>query len=88
MEPDLMAEQAEKDFMGVGGADVFVLMNMQVRGSETSGKAVETGIALLANRALGVPLIYAIGERNTNIFHYLPEFEWRESIEEILNELK
>jgi hypothetical protein len=88
LEPEKMVEQALKDFMGVGTADIFVLMNMQPRGHETSGKAVETGIAILALRAQGFPLIYAIGERYTNIFHYLPEVEWRESIEEILNELK
>ena len=54
------------DFVAVKTADVLVLLNSQRRGEETSGKAVETGIAL----AFGVPVIVVGGW--TNVFHYFP----------------
>lgn len=61
-----LQELAALDFNGIAKADIFVLLNFQKKGEETSGKAVETGIAL----TLGLPIML-IGER-TNIFHYLP----------------
>ena len=61
------AECAAVDLVGIYSADVFVLLNTQPKGFETSGKQVEFGVAL----ELELPIIL-IGER-TNVFHYLDE---------------
>jgi len=82
-DPVKLRDCAVDDLRGVLEADVFILLNL----SKSEGKAVETGIALVAHRAHGLPLIYATGIRNTNIFHYLPEIEWRDSVEQIIEEL-
>lgn len=79
MDPDdaFMRRCAEDDFAAVFEADVVVLLNLQERGHETSGKAVETGLAL----AWSVP-IKMIGAK-TNVFHYLPQVTVYESEEEL-----
>ena len=66
-DPNELRECAVADMRGVRTADVFVVINSQKRGEETSGKAVETGLAL----AYGIPIIL-VGERS-NIFHHLDE---------------
>lgn len=76
------------DIYGVTDADVLFLMNLQERGKETSGKAVEMGIALTLKRQ-GTPIrIFATGIKYTNIFQYLDEVEWVESVEEAIEKLK
>jgi len=64
--PEELQNCAIDDFTAVVRADVLVLFNTQLRGSETSGKAVETGIALAH-----IKPIILIGER-TNVFHHMP----------------
>lgn len=76
-------ECANNDAQAVYRADVLFLMNLQERGEETSGKAVETGIALAMKKR-----ILAMGIRNTNIFHYMDEFEWVNSVEEAIKLIK
>lgn len=63
---NFLIQCALSDYNGVRKADAFILLNTQARGYETSGKAVETGMAL----AWGCP-IFMIGEPS-NIFHHLP----------------
>lgn len=80
--PDIESEdlenQAIRDFDGVVNADVFVLMN---RG-KSEGKAVETGIALtMCHR------IIVVGKRS-NIFHYMPEVEFAETSDDVLDLLR
>ena len=65
-------DEALKDIEDVLSADVFVLLNTQKRGEETSGKAVETGIAIMATtiEEAKTCAIIVVGEK-TNVFHYL-----------------
>lgn len=71
---------AQEDMNAVIRADVLFLMNLQERGRETSGKAVETGIAL----ALGKRIL-AMGIKYTNIFQYLNVVEWVTTTEEAIH---
>lgn len=64
-DPILLKEEATEDAQDVHKADIFILLNTQKRGEETSGKAVECGMAM----AWGKPVIL-VGEP-TNIFHFL-----------------
>lgn len=90
--PDLnrtrMQRCAEQDYNAVIAADVFFLMNLQERGKETSGKAVETGVALVCSREWGTPRrLIAMGVRDTNVFQYLDDFTWVKSVEEAIGEI-
>ena len=60
-----LCQEALNDIEDVIGCDAFLLLNTQKRGEETSGKAVETGIAIATLKPIVI-----IGER-TNVFHYL-----------------
>lgn len=80
--PEMFEEQAQADLQGVMDADVLVLLNTQKRGEETSGKAVETGIALMNC----IP-IYATGVKGTNIFQYLDDFTWFPTLDLLREEL-
>jgi hypothetical protein len=73
-----MRRCAEDDVFAVIGADVFLLLNSQKRGEETSGKAVETGLALVRGCQ-----ILAVGEKS-NVFHFLPAFRWFNNVEEAI----
>lgn len=75
-------EYANEDFRAVQNCDILFLMNLQERGKETSGKAVETGIALALHKR-----IIGMGIRYTNIFQYLKEVEWVESVDEAIGRL-
>lgn len=66
-EPAELIQQALNDAEDIIASDIVVVLNTQERGKETSGKAVETGIAL----GIGRPVII-VGAR-TNIYHYLVE---------------
>lgn len=74
---------ANEDVQAVMRTDVLFLMNLQERGQETSGKAVETGIALVMRKR-----ILAMGIRYTNIFQYMEEVEWVGSVEEAIDLIK
>jgi hypothetical protein len=83
---EFLAKCAWDDFRAVMDADVFLLLNTQKRGEETSGKAVELGIALATNLLAPEHDIRIIitGIRMTNLFHYLPEVEYFETVEEAI----
>lgn len=74
-EYDKLREQAQADFDAVLSADVMFLCNWQKRGEETSGKAVEQGIALMNC----IPII-GIGHSFTNIFHVMDDYTWFNSV--------
>lgn len=78
----LFEQEAEADFEDVLNADAFLLINSQARGSETSGKAVETGIALMA----GMPVI-CVGKWS-NVFHFLEGVTRVNTLEEGIECLK
>lgn len=70
-----LAEQAKRDWRGVDFADALVLLNLE----KSEGKSVETGIAL----AMEIPII-GIGERGSNVFQYLAQFQWVATVSEAL----
>jgi nucleoside 2-deoxyribosyltransferase len=81
-DPTMLQEQAFLDVAGVVSADVVVLINSQ----KSEGKAVEQGIAI----AHGIPIL-AVGVRGTvskNVFHYLPCYEWVETLDDAVEMLK
>src|SRR3990167_3400801 len=63
--PERLQAAALRDIEDVLNSHVMILLNTQSRGHETSGKAVEMGIALVTCKG-----IIVVGER-TNIFHHL-----------------
>ena len=68
---------AEEDLNAVLNSDVLYLMNLQKRGEETSGKAVELGIALGHNAVCPHKIvIFAEGIRHTNVFQLLDQVVW------------
>ena len=62
---DTLLQEARQDVEDVMTCDILILLNTQKRGEETSGKAVETGLAM----AWLKPVI-VVGEVS-NIFHHL-----------------
>lgn len=86
MDPDdkFMEGCALADMNAVDNCGIFILLNTQKRGEETSGKAVETGIALMDDTKRRI----LMGEK-TNVFHYLDyAWEYVSSVEELLELLK
>lgn len=81
MEEEKLAECAGQDYEAVYNADKFILLNTQKMGAESTGKAVETGLAL----AWGIPVIM-VGKW-TNIFHLMPQVTRVESLGAMLEEL-
>ena len=82
LEEDLFRRCAIDDFVAIQTADQVIVLNTQKRGEETSGKAVETGIAL----ALRVPVMVVGGW--TNVFHYFPGVKLVDSCMDALEVLK
>lgn len=78
--PRLFQEEALRDAEDVSNCDVFVLLNLQRRGEETSGKAVEMGIAI----GCGIPVVVVGGW--TNVFHFLPDVVMVGTVEEAIME--
>lgn len=75
-----LRQEAERDIRDIIRSNLLVLLNLQPRGSETSGKAVEMGFAL----AYGIPII-VVGEWS-NVFHFLPEVTMVHTVEEAIKE--
>ena len=65
LEGSTLRQEATNDIEDILFSDALLLLNLQDRGFETSGKAVETGIAIATLK----PIII-VGQR-TNVFHYL-----------------
>lgn len=61
---EIMRREAYNDIEDVKECDVLVLMNIQPRNFESTGKAVETGIALILDKK-----VVLVGDK-TNVFHY------------------
>ena len=62
---DVLQNEGMQDIDDVYRADFFCLLNTQKRGEETSGKAVETGLAIAKGK-----IVVMVGEPS-NIFHTL-----------------
>ena len=81
-----LARLADLDFSGVIDADVFIVLNVE----KSEGKAVEQGIALNQRRfnVQRRPRLIGVGPRGTNIFQYMPQWEWVETFNDALALLK
>jgi len=78
LDPVKLQREALNDIEDVMAADILVLLNLQARGTETSGKAVETGMAL----AMGKDVVMVGGP--TNVFHFLDTVRKVDSIEDAI----
>ena len=86
---DYHKQCAQDDLEAVMESDVLFLMNLQERGKETSGKAVETGLALAMNHIHGKGFIKIFMQGpKTNVFHCLDDFKYVNGVEEIIECLK
>ena len=71
--------QAHNDMNGVIDADLLVLVNS----AKSEGKSVEQGIAI-SNRK-PIIAIGKLGAVSQNVFHYLPQYKWVETVEDAVN---
>lgn len=83
---------AINDVNGVLNADVFYLLNLQERGKETSGKAVELGLALAGQSFFSLDKwhnikIFIEGPYTTNVFQLLNGVQWVTNVEEVIERL-
>lgn len=73
---------ATLDYLGVKSADILILVNS----AKSEGKAVEQGLAIADDKP-----IVAIGKRgevSKNVFHYLENYFWVDSVEEAVKSIK
>ena len=80
--PKVFLEESLNDYDDVKRADVLLLLNLQKRGEETSGKAVETGMALAWGKT-----VYMVGEPS-NIFHHHPRVKRFELVEDAIEAIR
>jgi hypothetical protein len=76
-DPEELASEAINDMEDIDEADVFLLLNLE----PSEGKAVETGIALVE----GLEVI-GVGQPS-NVFHYLPDILWVDTLAEAIDVL-
>lgn len=78
-------EYAVLGIKGAVDADVYIIF----ADKDGNGVFTELGAALASNVLKGTPHVYAIGEDNKNsaMFHYHPAINWRNSLDEVLEEV-
>ncbi|MEK7063613.1 MAG: hypothetical protein AAB955_02910 [Patescibacteria group bacterium] len=79
------AHYAEITIKGLIDADVYIIFAHK----DGNGVYTELGAALALNALRGSPRIYAIGmeERGAAMFNYHPAIIWKDSLEEVLDEV-
>lgn len=81
-----LEQQAAEDLAGVLAADAFLLLNLE----KSEGKAVETGIAILAmicriaGQAGTGPTTHILVGGKSNLFHYFPLWEDATSLADVI----
>lgn len=75
---DILAQQAGWDLNGVRDADLVFLVNSQ----KSEGKSVEQGIALAADKP--ILAVGKLGEHSKNVFHYLSNYKWVDTIDDAM----
>lgn len=78
-DPVVFRREAQMDWADVLRADALVLLNIQ----KSEGKATEQGLALQA----GKPIV-AIGKPMNNVFHYLPNYVWVDTVGKAIEALE
>ena len=76
--PERLRQEADNDLSDLLNSDIMLLLNLE----KSEGKAVETGFAI----ATGMDII-AVGQPS-NVFHYLPEVIWVDSVDEAIRVLR
>ena len=77
-------EYALKGIQGVVDADAYIIFVHK----DGNGVFTEFGAALASNAIKGAPLIFAIGDEKEAMFYYHPAIQWRDSVEQVLDELE
>jgi len=81
----LAREYSMEDINFVKQCDVFILLASELPGS---GSTSEFGMALLSYVHFNKPKIYVVGSYINNMFFYHPGVSIRQSIEDVMKELK
>jgi len=78
-------EFALSGIQGVVDADVYIIF----ADKDGNGVFTEFGAALASNAIQGTPHIYAIGDEHKNaaMFHYHPAIQWKNTLDEVLEEI-
>lgn len=71
---------AVSDLMASSSCDIFILLNLD----KSEGKSVETGLALARYERGESVRMLGCGPRYTNVFQYLPVWEWHDTPELLL----
>lgn len=80
------AECVQHDIVGVEQCDVFIFITNPAIGA---GSAAELGAALMSNLLRNTPHIYAVGPYvEDNIVLYHPVVKMRDSIDDVIQEIK
>lgn len=74
----LLREQAIKDITGVKTADLVLVLNT----AKSEGKSLEQGVAIGDNKP--IVIVGKRGEFSMNVFHYLDNYRWVETVGEAL----
>lgn len=74
----ILRRQATCDVLGVQNADILLVINT----SKSEGKALEQGIAVASNKP--IIIVGKRGEFSKNVFHYLDNYRWVDSLDAAL----
>lgn len=80
---DLAKEYAIDDAKGVLNCDIFILLTDEAG----TGMYVEFGIALGLAIKIGKPKIFVVGTYDNCSFYYHPSVCWKNTIEDVLEEI-
>lgn len=82
---ELAARYAVESLQGVVDADVYMIFVHK----DGNGVYTEFGAALASHVIQGHPIIFAIGEaeKGAAMFNYHPAIQWRDSLDDVLQEL-
>lgn len=75
---ETLREQATNDVRGVLRADVVIVVNS----AKSEGKATEQGVAIADRKP--ILIVGKRGEHSANVFHYLPNVKFFDTIEQII----
>lgn len=79
---EFLQQCAYSDIAGVIVADAVVVINS----SKSEGKAVEQGVAIAHFKP--IVIVGKRGEHTSNVFHYLPNYCWVETVQDAVTKFK
>jgi hypothetical protein len=82
---DRATQYAIQGIQGVVDADIYIIF----ADKDGNGVFAELGAALASYVIKGAPRIFAIGsDKATAMFHYHPAISWRNTVEDVLEEVR